>query len=314
MNELLIAVNAVFPFLSYLLLGGAAKKAGVVDDDFLQKLNTLSFRVFFPFLVFSNIYRVDITGLGRGIYIGLCMGISLAILIGSWIVVPKLVKDRSRAVVIIQALYRGNAVLFSIPLATSLFGDAGAQAASLLAGVMVPFFNMLAVILLESFRGGKVSVRDLIRKLFANPLIAAALLGLALAVSPWTLPQIFRGPVSTIASMGVPLSMFALGGRMKISSYRKNARVLILVSILRLVLFPALFLPLLLLLNLSVEEWFSIFLVLSVSVASSSFAMAANMGGDGELAGELVAATTMFSLPALFLWLVFLQSAHILVL
>ena len=312
MRQIIIAAGAVVPFLIYLLLGRVAGMIGAADESFLQRLNKISFQFFFPFLIFSNVCRIDLrSGMNMG-YIYLAMGISLVALVTAWIIVPHLVHDRPRAVVIIQAIYRGNAVLFVIPLAENFFGASGAQTASLLAGIMVPFYNMVAVILLESFRGGKVSFVNLGKRILTNPLIIAALLGLCLAAFRIAVPELLQKPISTIASTAVPVSLFSLGGMIRLDSLKKNMRVLLPVSFIRLFAVPALALPFLLLPGLTKEQWFCVFMVLCVPIATSSFAMAASMGGDSDLAGEFVTVTSVLSPLALFFWLLVIQYAGVL--
>ena len=50
MESFLIAVNAVVPFLCYISLGFVMKIRGVVKEDFLQQLNRMVFKVFYPFM------------------------------------------------------------------------------------------------------------------------------------------------------------------------------------------------------------------------------------------------------------------------
>ena len=57
MESFLVAVNAVIPFFCYLALGYTMKIRGVVKEEFLQKLNQMVFRVFYPFMTFYNIYK-----------------------------------------------------------------------------------------------------------------------------------------------------------------------------------------------------------------------------------------------------------------
>ena len=59
MESFLVAVNAVIPFFCYLALGYTMKIRGVVKEEFLQKLNQMVFRVFYPFMTFYNIYKAD---------------------------------------------------------------------------------------------------------------------------------------------------------------------------------------------------------------------------------------------------------------
>ena len=46
------------PFVIYIMYGYLMKRFGVVQEDFLKKLNQMVFRVFFPFLTFYNICQI----------------------------------------------------------------------------------------------------------------------------------------------------------------------------------------------------------------------------------------------------------------
>ena len=102
----LVAVNAVIPFFCYLALGYTMKIKGVVSEEFLQKLNQMVFRVFYPFMTFYNIYKADAESLPRPlllIFTGASILIVEAILI---VIIPKIVKENPRRGVIIQAIFR----------------------------------------------------------------------------------------------------------------------------------------------------------------------------------------------------------------
>ena len=43
MESFLVAINAVIPFLCYITFGYGAKARGVLEEDFLQKLNKMVF-------------------------------------------------------------------------------------------------------------------------------------------------------------------------------------------------------------------------------------------------------------------------------
>ena len=93
MESFLVAVNAVIPFFCYLALGYTMKIRGVVKEEFLQKLNQMVFRVFYPFMTFYNIYKADAESLPRPlllIFTGASILIVEAILI---VIIPKIVKQ-----------------------------------------------------------------------------------------------------------------------------------------------------------------------------------------------------------------------------
>ena len=93
MESFLVAVNAVIPFFCYLALGYTMKIRGVVKEEFLQKLNQMVFRVFYPFMTFYNIYKADAESLPRPlllIFTGASILIVEALLI---VIIPKIVKE-----------------------------------------------------------------------------------------------------------------------------------------------------------------------------------------------------------------------------
>ncbi len=69
MENLLIATNAVIPFVVYILLGMLAKRSGAVKESFLKELNGVVFKVFFPFIMFNNLYAVDFSRLSNAFYV-----------------------------------------------------------------------------------------------------------------------------------------------------------------------------------------------------------------------------------------------------
>ena len=55
-ESFMVALNAVAPFMILLGIGFLAVRTGLTDRPFMNRLNALNFRLFFPFLMFNNIY------------------------------------------------------------------------------------------------------------------------------------------------------------------------------------------------------------------------------------------------------------------
>ena len=104
MESFLVAINAVIPFLCYITFGYGAKARGVLEEDFLQKLNKMVFRLLYPFMTFYNIYKADASMLPRPLLL-IFAGASILILeVLLVLAVPKIVKENPRRGVIIQPL------------------------------------------------------------------------------------------------------------------------------------------------------------------------------------------------------------------
>ncbi len=300
LDSFLIALNAILPFIVYLGVGWIVRRLGFTDEAFLNKLNKVVFRCFFPFLMFWSLYNVD-EGLDvGGTYIIVCV-VSLLLLVGALVlIVPRIVKERPKQSVIIQAAYRSNFVLFGIPMAESVFGAKGAALATLMVAIIVPLYNAIAVILFETWRGEQIKPLELLKNIVTNPLILGALVGLVFLLLGIKLPVALEKPISEFSSLTTPLALFVLGGTLQFSAIRHNRNYLWPTMAFKLILLPLAVTLISALFGFSNVERFEFLIMAGAPVAVSSFPMAANMGGDGELAGQFVVLSTVVSLFTLF--------------
>lgn len=311
MESLKISINAVLPFVIYLGLGVFLKRFKNVDESFFKQLNAIIFSVFFPFTMFNNVHDIslDISSCIRLIFI--CM-ITLFLLIAlSFVVVKRLVKENEKRGVIIQAIYRSNTLLYALPLIETLFGNDGTALGSIIIAFFVPIYNILAIIILEYFNGQNTSIKNLLLKILYNPLFQGAVIGLVFAFLHIHIPAIIDKTINTISSMTSPLALIVLGGTTKLMSIKQNMKYIIPTLTFKMVVFPLITAFLGKILGLSSIELFVYFILFATPVAVSSFSMAANMGGDSQLAGEFVSVSTVISVLTLFLWILFLTSFHL---
>ncbi len=309
MENFRIAVNAVMPFMICIAFGYAVRRLRLADRAFMQSLNQLVFKVFFPFMMFYNMYDNgdSLEMNARLLAVSVC---SLFLLIAVlFVIVPLLVRDNPKRGVVIQGIYRSNFVLFAIPLTENLFGREGVAMASLLVAVIVPLYNVMAVIILEYFRGGSISIVTLAGKILKNPLILGAIAGLIALVCGICLPQAVEKPVSQFAAMTTPLALFVLGGTLDFSSVRADRKYLVSVLGIKMMLLPAVAAGVSLLADFTELERFLYLIMFAAPIAASSYPMAQNMGGDGKLAGELVVISTAVSVGTIFFWIYVMKAA-----
>lgn len=302
MESFLVAVNAVVPFLVYISLGFGVKKLGIVDEGFMGRLNQVVFRVLFPFLMFYNMYQIDPEFVLNVRVLALGTGLLLGQILVLFVTVPRIVPGNPQRGVVIQAIYRSNFVLFAIPLTASVFGEENTTLASMMVAIIIPIYNVVAVFVLEYFRGGKMRLPVVLRNVCTNPLILGAMTGLVFFFLQIHLPACIVKPISQFAGMTTPLALFVLGGTLHFSKIRGNAKYLVLALGLKMVLFPVVVLALAVTAGFNSVERFVLFTMFATPVAASSYPMAQNMGGDGELAGEFVVVSTVASIVTIFLW------------
>ena len=296
-----ICLNAVLPIFLLMAVGYAARCFHLLDRADVAKINKIVFRAFMPAMVFYNIYSSDLSSAVRGSLLGYAvLGVFAEFLLSLGYALL-FVKERSRRGVVIQGLFRSNFVIIGLPIAESLVdGDLG-PVAMLLAAV-VPLYNVLAVITLAIFNGQKPDWKKVLLDILENPLIIGSAVGIAALLAGIRLPAPLEKVVSQMSDATSPMLLFLLGAFFQFRGMRGHVRELAAVCLGRLVVFPALFLGLAAAMGFRGVELVSLLGIFASSTAIASFTMAQQMGGDAELAGDIVVWTSALCSFTLFGW------------
>lgn len=307
MENLILSLNVVLPLFFCIMLGYFLRRIKMCDQNALNIMNKLCFKVFLPIYLFNSVYTTDLSAAFNGKLILFAVCGVLALFAFYMIVFPKLEKENSKRGVMIQAAIRSNFVLFGLPVATSLCGEDKIGPTSLLIGIVVPIFNVLAVIILETFRRGKPSVKKMVKGVLTNPLIIASLLGVLLYLLDIRLPYAVQKTVTDLGRVATPLSLVALGGFFTFGKIREYWKQLTLSVFGKLVFNPLIMVTIGVLLGFRNETLVPVMIMFGSPTAVSSFSMAQQMDGDGELAAELVVFTSGFAILTIFLWIFILK-------
>ncbi len=303
-ESFMVALNAVAPFMILLGIGFLAVRTGLTDRPFMNRLNALNFRLFFPFLMFNNIYSArpeDLPSATLMLYGPIAVIVLILVLLA---VVPRLVKENPRRGAIIQAIFRSNFVIYGLPLTTYVFGTERSSVCGMMIMIMVSLFNTAAVVVLELFReGGRIRPGKLLLGLVKNPLLQGCAAGLICFLLRVRLPDFIASPVSSLATLATTLAMVVLGANLVFSEIRKNRKTITAVLLVRLILLPLITVPLGYALGLRGVELFLVLMIFGTPIATSSYPMAQNMGSDGQLAGQLVFTSTVASLGTIFIFI-----------
>lgn len=317
MQSFIFAFNAVAPIIIMVTIGYLLKKIGFVDAAFAKMGNKLVFRVFLPAMLFLNVYKIeDIGSMNFGFIayavIALLVIFSLSIPAAIF-VTPK----QDRRGVLVQAAFRSNYALIGIPLAASLFGEAGVAVATLLSAVIIPLLNVLAVISLSIFRSGKdkPSISKMLLSILKNPLIQSVVLGVAVlgirsaffaAGIAFRLSDIT--PIYTVlgylSNLATPLALLILGIQFEFSAVAALRLEIVFGTLMRTLVVPILGLGTAYFFfasHFSGAHFAAFVAMFATPVAVSSVPMTQEMDGDVILAGQLVVWTTLVSVISVFL-------------
>ena len=303
MKNLILSFNIILPLFLCIALGYFLRRIKLLSDETVQALNKLTFKVFLPVYLFNNVYSTNLSQAwnGKRVLFSVLGVVGLFLLL--LLVIPLLEKDPKKRGVMIQGIFRSNFALFGLPLAISLCGEEKAGPTALLVALIVPVYNVLAVLALEIYRGGKPNVLKILKGIVTNPLIIASLIGIILNILPFSLPESIVKACSDIGKVATPLSLVALGGSFVISEVRKNLRPLLIVLLGKLIISPLLLVAIAVLLGFRDETLVPVMIMFGAPIAVSSYPMAQQMDGDGELAGQLVVLSSALCILTIFLWI-----------
>ena len=236
MENFLLALNVVLPIFLTMTLGFLLKKVKMVDENSLNTMNKLVFRVFMSTLLFLNVYNIgDLSKLSIDNLklLGYAFIIIFVIVFLAWLIYMPKVKEKKKLSVLIQGVYRGNFVLFGLAIVDSIYGKEGLATVSLLTIVVIPTFNVLAVIILEYYSGREISKLKLVKQVFKNPLIIATLLGIVFILLKINIPKPIYKTLSDISKISTPLAFIVLGAELQFGNMLKNMKYLISVNFLK---------------------------------------------------------------------------------
>lgn len=333
LNTLWFAFNAVMPIILLILLGYFLRKKNFLSDDFLRVGNKFAFKLCMPALLFINIYSIgSFSEIKWDVVIFSEIIIISAFLIGL-LFVKLFVKDDRKKGVVLQCIFRSNFAIIGIPLSESLGGAGALEIVAILSAFTIPTFNILAVTSLSIFvKDGesKPSFRKILLNICKNPLIIGVVLGLVClgirALIPTnssgelyfslkgSLPFLYKA-IENLSKICSPLALIILGGMFDFSAVKGMLKEIIYGTAGRLVVVPgvAILLGVLLskytnLINFDSSVYPALVALFGSPVAVSSAIMAESMNNDGELGGQLVVWTSVFSILTIFIFVVILRS------
>lgn len=308
LNSFLLSLNAIASIFLMMAAGYGAKKLLHLEKEHVTRFNSLVFHTLLPLMLFYNIYRSDIRGGVSFRCLGLALGVLGVLFLLTWVLVKRVEPENSRRGVVIQASFRSNFLLLGMPLIQELCPGADLATVSVMLAIVVPCYNVLAVITLESFRRKQFDLKKILLGIAKNPLILASAAGIVVNLSGLTLPDFLASPISQLGSSASPVALLLLGAQFEFRDVRLHRRNLALIALLRLVVYPGVALALAALAGLRGPEFAVLISMFATPAAVSSFSMAAQMGGDPDLAAGAVTVTTLLSAATMFLWIFLFKS------
>ena len=237
-NSFLLSLNAVISIFTTMAVGYGAKRMLHLEKAAIGRFNTMVFYTLLPLMLFYNIYSSNLRG-GAGLQsLALALSVLLVLFLLTWAFIKRVEPMNSRRGVMIQASFRSNFLLLGMPLIQELCPGADLAVVSIMLAIVVPCYNALAVVTLETFSRKHINIRHILLGIAKNPLIVASVAGLLANLSGLRLPDCLENPISQLGASASPVALLLLGAQFEFQDVRLHRRNLAICTALRLLVYP----------------------------------------------------------------------------
>ncbi len=241
--------EAVVPLFALIVLGFVAGKVRWIDEAGVKALVTFIFNVAMPALLFRLVVTSDVAGLIdlRFVFGYFSVLVTVAV-IGAFLGWALLAQHGSQLVIQGFGSCFPNTVLLGIPLMIALYGERGAVPVTMIFVFNVALYSLVTMLLEITQGERRVQLTALLgttfRAIASNPIILAALFGLAVSSLGFGLAPVLDKTLGFIGQAGPPTALFALGASLGVRELARGLHGPLgaagLMTVTKLVIHPAL--------------------------------------------------------------------------
>ncbi len=308
------ALGITIPIFVIIAIGFFIKKKGMIKEENVPFLNSLTYDFGLSTLVFVNITQYKVNEIFNVYTIKVIYSaFFIAILIIFFSFYFLKIENRTRSTLIV-ASYRSNMAFMGLPMLLYAYGPLAAAKASIVIAFLYPF-NIISVILLFKLQylnvkqnDNKISYSKLVKEIVFDPVIIAVVLGLLISYFNLSIPKPLSKILEILAGMAVPIALISIGASFKFSNVKKNIKYLSLISISKLLIIPLiLFLLFTYVFKIGKFDRDIVVMLFAMPLAVSALIQSKKYSSNSDLISSALITTTMFSAVTISAWLFFLE-------
>ncbi len=187
--------------------------------------------------------------------------------------------------------------IIGLAYCANAYGQEGLAYASIYLGALTIVYNVLSVTVLNVFEGSAVSLKRISKGIVSNPIILSIIAGVGVSYFALPTPTFVTNSLGYFAQLTLPLALLCTGASLRFRSLGREWRMVLLASVGKCIVYP--------LVLVSLAIWFGVtgislgvvFLMAMSPTAAASYVMVRKIGGNHQLAAQIIAISTIVSLP-----------------
>lgn len=304
--ELFTIFSALFPVFALIALGYFLRVRRFPGDAFWPLAERITYFIFFPALVFSNLYRAPLAELSLWSMVLTLAGATVLVGLLTVILRRPLGMGGPAFTSVFQGAVRFNTFV-GIAAAAALLGESGLTFAAIAMATLIPLVNVLCVfVLLRHSSDEHSGMQKVLVALAKNPLILACVVGILFNALAIPLPGFGLATIDALGRASLPIGLLAVGAGLQFRAITSSKKDLAIASVLKLMVLPLVTAALGMWLGLSGDALFIAVLFTALPTAPSAYILARQLGGDTTLMASIITIQTALAAVTLPIVLSFL--------
>jgi malonate transporter len=303
---------SILPVIALVAFGHLARRWNLISAANWPGIEQLGFRVLFPAILLTSIYRSELSIGALGRYLG-AMTVAFALAGGLALALRRPLRlSNPRSSSLFQAALRFNSLLI-LAVAAQGFGTRALSDLAVAFAFLIPAFNIAAIVSLTLMPPADAldlplnrvqTLRRIGAEVLRNPLVLSCIAGLLLNLSGIALPGWLIAPLDWLGQGALAVGLLTVGAGIELRRLWQSDPAMWTGVGLRLILCPAVFLVVALLLSLPGTQIASGLIATAAPGAPVGYILARQMGGDAEFYADIFTWQTVLAAISLPLWLV----------
>ena len=309
---MILILEALVPTFFLVGLGLYVRRSGLVPDEQWAGLESLSYWLFFPALIFYSLITADLKSvpLGNMTFALLATVATMAILLLlSYPLLKSTLKlDGPSYTSIYQGALRWNGFI-ALAIVQKAYGNDSMALVAVGMATMIPMINVIVVTVLSIFASNsKPNFKALMINLLKNPFIWASLGGLSFNLLEIPIWEPLEATIDVTARAGLATGLLIVGAGLRLRYIYPVTCDIWLGTLLRLFGMPTLAIFFSWFVGLRGEALEVVVICTAVPTAMNSYVMAKKMGGNAPLVAAIVTLQTFLSAATIPLFLMLVRA------
>jgi hypothetical protein len=306
---MLASTEALAPVFLTILVGVALYRTKLVGDDMWSVLEHVCYYVLFPALMFEKIAAADLSQapvlrMGGAMMLAIAT-MAVALLAARITIMTRFTMTGAAYTSVFQGSTRWHTFV-ALSIIALLHGEEGITLAAIGMAAMIPFLNILNVIVISTYaEGTRPSAERIAALVVRNPLVLACVAGALYNFSGLALPPPVQGTLQLIGSGALGIGLLTVGAALRPRAALVEFVPVAMATGLRLIAMPILMFAWTTILGIDGLAQAVAVICGAVPTTSASYILARQLGGDSVLMANIITAQVVaaaVTLPAM-IWL-----------